>query len=332
MNHSSQAPHSESLAEGGWSPGFAVVDRAAQVARLRELVHGDEPLVLPGVTSPLLARVVQAEGFGACYVTGAGIANFEYGYPDVGLVTQTEMAQAITRIAAAASIPLVVDADTGYGGPLSVMRTVVEFERAGAAGIQLEDQSMPKRCGHFDGKELIPAKEMVARIEAARRARTSDTLIIARTDARAVEGFDAAIERARIYAAAGADALFVEAPESVEELERIPALLPDLPLVVNIVEGGRTPELGVDQLARMGYSIILHANLIMRAVVRTAQRVSRHLLEQRESGGLADQMLSWRERQELVELARYDALDSELDAASDRVVAAAATRAETADG
>src|SRR6185437_6949214 len=195
----------------------------------------------------------------AVYITGAGVTNARLGVPDLGLITLSELADTVEAVRAAVSIPIVVDADTGFGGPLNVRRTVQTLERRGADAIQLEDQTFPKRCGHFAGKEVIPAAEMVAKLHAALDARRDDaTLIIARTDARQSDGLEAALERAELYREAGADVIFVEAPRSRGELAEIGRRV-DGPLLVNIVEGGDTPQLPADELGALGFSIVLYA-------------------------------------------------------------------------
>ncbi|MGH7124860.1 MAG: isocitrate lyase/PEP mutase family protein, partial [Stellaceae bacterium] len=209
--------------------------------RLRQAISERRALVVPGAANALTARIIEDQGFEAIYLTGAGLANTELGVPDIGLVTLTELARATSAIAGATTLPLIVDADTGFGNAINVAHTVRTLERAGAAAIQLEDQSFPKRCGHFAGKQLVRGAEMVGKVKAAVDARRSDDcLIIARTDARAVEGLDAAISRAQSYAEAGADATFVEAPESRAELAEIPRRL-GVPQVANIVVDGKTP-------------------------------------------------------------------------------------------
>lgn len=283
-------------------------------AALRALLAGDgEAVVLPGVTDALSALLVEAAGFPACYLTGAGIANSQLGVPDVGLVSLTEVVEQARRVVDAVRIPVIVDADTGYGSYLSVMRTVHLLETAGVAGIQLEDQSIPKRCGHFDGKSLVPLEEMVARVLAAQRARTNpDLLLIARTDAIAVEGFPAALDRAKAYSAAGADVIFIEAPRTVEEIRAIPKKLPNVPLLINIVEGGHTPELPAAELDGYGYRIVLHANFLMRAMLHAGQRSLRHLHSRRETASLHGSLLSWETRQSLVQQTLADQVEDEI--------------------
>jgi 2-methylisocitrate lyase-like PEP mutase family enzyme len=231
-------------------------------ARLRELlarVPETGPVILPGAYDGLSARLVEAAGFDAVYMTGFGSTATLLGKPDVGLLSGSEMADNARRLASAVGIPLVADADTGYGNAVNVARTVAEYERAGVAGIQLEDQVSPKKCGHMAGKAIVPAAEMVGKLHAAVDARRDpDLVLIARTDAIAVDGVDAAIERARAYLAAGADALFVEAPTSEADVERIAGeLAGEAPLVFNWVEGGRTPPIDVGTIGKLGFAMIL---------------------------------------------------------------------------
>jgi 2-methylisocitrate lyase-like PEP mutase family enzyme len=235
-----------------------LVERGDPRGMFRERLAGGAPLLAPGAYDALSARLIEAAGFGAVYMTGFGTTASLLGRPDVGLLSGTEMIDNARRITQGVSVPVVADADTGYGNPLNVIRTVREYEAAGVAALHIEDQSMPKRCGHVTGKALVPVREMVAKIEAAVAARTDpDLVIIARTDARAVEGLDAALERARRYAAVGADALFVEAPTSQGEIEAIAAAFPETPLVFNWAEGGRTPPVGVEMLAELGFALVL---------------------------------------------------------------------------
>ena len=266
-----------------------------------------------GAVNALGARLVEQAGFECCYVTGAGLANSQFGLPDIGLVALTEVTDETARICDAVDIPVIVDADTGFGGPLSVMRTVHLLERAGAAGIQIEDQAMPKRCGHFSGQQLVEPEEMLARIEAARSARSDpDLVLIARTDARSVLGLTEALDRARLYAEAGADVIFVEAPRSVDELGRIPPAVAGTPTIVNVVEGGKTPQLPLRDLSEMGYRLVLHANLLLRVMLRSGQEALGRLADEGTSLGLLDQVLGWEQRQELVDLQRFDELEKRL--------------------
>jgi len=226
--------------------------------RLRELLAGPDPVLAPGVFDGLGARLVEEAGFPAVYMTGFGTAAALLGRPDVGLLTMSEMAENAARVVAACELPVIADADTGYGNALNVIRTVQEYERAGVAAIHIEDQVAPKKCGHMEGKQVIPASEMEAKIRAAVAARRSDDfLIIARTDARAVEGLDSAIERARCYREAGADVLFVEAAESEEEIGVVARRLSDVPLLFNWAEGGKTPPLDYAALAELGFKLVI---------------------------------------------------------------------------
>lgn len=281
----------------------------SRAAALRKRLAQPGILVVPGAVDALTARVIEEAGFEAVYVTGAGIANACFGLPDLGLTTLTEIAVQVQRIADAVQVPVIVDADTGFGGPLNVMRTVRELERAGAAAVQIEDQVSPKRCGHFDGQAVVPVAEMVKKIEAALSARQDPNLVlIARTDARACEGLAAAIERGRAYAAAGADLVFVEAPQTIAELRRLPDAIP-APLLVNMVEGGKTPLLDAAALEAMGYRLVLFANTALRVAVKAVQDAMRRLRHEGTSRSLLDHMVTWEERQRLVGLPYYEALD-----------------------
>jgi 2-methylisocitrate lyase-like PEP mutase family enzyme len=242
-------------------------DPSSPRRRLRELLAGEDLIVAPGVFDGVSASLVARGTFRVAYMTGAGVAAFGFGLPDIGLVTQTEMTErARMLVRALGPTPLIADADTGYGAPMNVARTVHEYEAAGVAGIQLEDQVFPKRCGHLPDKELISVEENLARLGAAIEARTDpDLVLVARTDARGPLGIDEAIERANRYAAAGADLLFVEAPRSVAEIERIAAEVKG-PLLINNVLGGLTPQLPAERLAELGYRIAIHPSLPARAV------------------------------------------------------------------
>jgi 2-methylisocitrate lyase-like PEP mutase family enzyme len=229
-------------------------------------------VVAPGVYDAFTALVATQAGFAALYVSGAAIAYTRLGRPDIGLTSMSEVAETVALIRDRVGAHLIVDADTGYGNALNVVRTVRTFERAGASAIQLEDQDFPKRCGHLDGKGVIPVDEMVGKIKAALDTRASpDTLIIARTDAAAVEGFAQAIERAGRYREAGADVLFVEAPKTRQELARVVAALPGVPLLANMVEGGKTPPLPAAALEALGFALVIFPGGIVRALGRMAE-------------------------------------------------------------
>jgi carboxyvinyl-carboxyphosphonate phosphorylmutase len=227
-------------------------------ASLRESFDAGEMVLAPGCYDALGARLVEEAGFSAVYMTGFGSAASHLGRPDVGLMSMPEMVDNARRIVAAVDIPVVADADTGYGNAINVIRTVREYEAAGVAAIHLEDQVMPKKCGHMEGKQVVGVDEMVAKVAAAVAARRSpDFLIIARTDARAVEGLEGALARARAYREAGADALFVEAPQSVDEIEAVAEAFPDVPLLFNYAEGGKTPAVSYDVLRDLGFSLVI---------------------------------------------------------------------------
>ena len=241
-------------------------------AALRRLLAHPEILLLPGVYDALSASLVAKSGFRGAYMTGAGVSMSLIGFPDHGFTTMTEMAGQVARITAVIDIPLVADADTGFGNALSVQRTVAEYERAGVAGMHIEDQVFPKRCGHLTGKAVIAPEEFVEKIRAAADARTDpDLVIIARTDARAPLGFDEAIDRANRSAAAGADLIFVEAPQSEDEIARIPREV-DAPVMYNWVRGGHSPDVRLEQLQEWGYAMTILPGLLVGTVVRAMMR------------------------------------------------------------
>jgi len=237
-----------------------------QASRLRTLLRRDGMVVAPGAYDCITARLIEQAGFAAVYMTGAGTAA-SLGYPDFGLVTMSEMVANAGRIAAAVDVPVVADADTGYGNELNVFRTVREFERSGVSGIHIEDQEFPKKCGHLEDKQIIAREDYLAKIRAAVAARRDqDFTIIARTDARAVAGFDEAIARANAALAAGADMAFVEAPQTLEEVAAVPRLV-DGPCLLNVVRGGRTPDLDLREAERMGYKLAIVPALLIQSVV-----------------------------------------------------------------
>ncbi|HET6191788.1 MAG TPA: isocitrate lyase/PEP mutase family protein [Trebonia sp.] len=289
-------------------------------AELRNRVFGGSgPLLLPGAPDALTARMLEDLGAEAVYVSGAGISNTYLGMPDVGLLTLTELVSHVSAMRDAVELPLVVDSDTGFGNAMNVRRTIRALERAGASAIQLEDQVMPKRCGHFVGKSVVAAEEMVQKIFAATDSRTDDNLlIIARTDARAEHGLAEACARARAYLAAGADIVFVEAPQTVAELREIPRLVPG-PHIVNMVEGGRTPILPLAELTELGFSVILYANAVMRGGLLGMRRVAEHLLDKGDTIDVQDQMVTWSERQGLVRKDAMDELEDSYAARASRV-------------
>lgn len=259
-------------------------------------------LIVPGAYDALTARLIEDAGFPLVYATGAGISNSQLGLADKGLLSFGEIVQQAGRIVEATDLPVIVDADTGYGGPANVIRTVKSFSRAGVGGIQLEDQVFPKRCGHFEGKEVVPTEEMVGKIQAALDAREDEALvIIARTDARENLGLEAALERARAYADAGADLTFVEAPLTREEMARIPREVP-APQVANMVEGGQTPLLPPGELEELGYKLVLYANCALRAGVKAIQHILRVLNEEGTTAGHLESLITMQERNRLTKL------------------------------
>jgi 2-methylisocitrate lyase-like PEP mutase family enzyme len=248
-------------------------------------------VVAPGVYDALTAHLAERAGFSTLYVSGAAIAYTRLGRPDIGLVAMSEVADTISMISDRVRADLVVDADTGYGNALNVGRTIRLFERAGARAIQLEDQAFPKRCGHLDNKSLIPPDEMVGKIKAALDARRSrETLVIARTDAVAVEGFDRAVARAVSYRDAGADILFIEAPKTRAELQRIPPAVGNVPLMANMVEGGKTPPLNAAELEAIGFSLVIFPGAIVRVLARAADEFYATLAAKGTSESFQDRM------------------------------------------
>jgi 2-methylisocitrate lyase-like PEP mutase family enzyme len=289
---------------------------------------GGAPLLLPGAGDAMVARLLEDAGAEAVYVSGAGITNTYLGMPDLGLLTATELAAQVAAIRDVVDLPLVVDADTGFGNVVNVHRTVRALERAGANAIQIEDQSMPKKCGHFAGKSVVEPREMAQRIHAAVDARhDQNLLIIARTDARAELGLDHALERAHAYREAGADVIFVEAPETVDELGRIAASVPG-PLVANMVEGGLTPLVPLARLAELGFSIVLYANSVMRGGLTGMRAVAEHLLKEGDTLGVQDRIAGWDLRQSLVRKHFYDEMVDRYEALTATPAAAPPPAAE----
>jgi 2-methylisocitrate lyase-like PEP mutase family enzyme len=277
--------------------------------RLKALLASRSAAILPGTPNALFARVIAAHGFPAVYVTGAGIANMSLGVPDIGLVTLTELAEHVAAITDAVEVPVLADADTGFGNALNVARTVRLLERAGAAGIQLEDQVFPKKCGHFAGKQVIAAGDMVGKIKAAVDARSdADLQIVARTDARAIDGLDAALDRARAFVAAGADATFVEAPLDAAELQRIAREIA-VPQIANMVFGGMTPPLPQAELAKLGFGGVLYANAALQAALKSVNDVMAALKRDGSLAQIANRLAGFDERQQAVAKADYDTLE-----------------------
>jgi 2-methylisocitrate lyase-like PEP mutase family enzyme len=282
---------------------------AARRAAFRSKVEARQGLLVPGAYNAMSARVIEDIGFEAIYLTGAGVTNMSLGLPDLGYIGLHEIAEHTARVRDAVSLPLIVDADTGFGNALNVRQTVRVLERSGADVIQFEDQVMPKKCGHFSGKEVIGTSEMVGKIHAAVDAREDANLqIMARTDSAAVHGIEDAIERGHRFIEAGADILFIEATESLADIERLPSLF-DKPQLINIVIGGKTPVQSQEALAGLGYGIVLYANAALQGAVLGMQRALGTL---RENGRLdedASLVVPFRERQRLVRKELHDKLD-----------------------
>jgi len=274
---------------------------------LKELMAERRAVLVPGAFNALAARVIADLGFEAVYVTGAGVTNGLLGSPDVGLITLTEIADNVAAMRDAVEVPLIVDADTGFGNAVNVVRTIKVLERAGANAIQLEDQVFPKRCGHFAGKDVVPLDEMVQKIRAA--ADTRDRmLIVARTDARATHGYEAAVERAERFVEAGADAVFVEAPRTLDEMRGLPRRV-SAPHFANLVVGGLTPILGQAQLREMGFSIVLYANVALQAALLGMQNALKHLKAEGKLGEDLGLTASFLERQRIVNKPHFDQLE-----------------------
>lgn len=288
---------------------------ASAPSEFHEKLKKRKGLLVPGAANALAALVIADLGYEAVYLSGAGLTNTFLGMPDLAFISLPELVQHTMAIKAATGLPLIVDADTGFGNALNVRHTIQSLERAGADVIQLEDQASPKKCGHFSGKEVIPAEEMAWKIRAAVDARRShETLIMARTDARAVEGFERAVERAQLYEQSGADIIFVEAPESIEELERLPQLIA-APLLINIVVGGKTPIVSQEHLAQMGFALVLYANVALQSAVKGMQ-TALSLLKERGQLDEDGPVASFRERQRLVRKPEFDELEKRYSASS----------------
>jgi 2-methylisocitrate lyase-like PEP mutase family enzyme len=275
---------------------------------LRQLLTGEAIVVAPGVYDGLSARLAQRAGFTAVYATGGGIAR-GMGYPDLGLLGVTEIVDRLAGIVEHAGVPVIADADTGYGNALNTRRAVRQFERAGVAALHLEDQTFPKRCGHLDDKRVVPTAEMTQKLRAARDAAAdADLVLIARTDALAVEGLDAAIERAHAYAAAGADVIFVEAPVSEAQIETIAARLP-YPKLLNMFEGGKTPLVPLARLQALGYRIVIIPSDLQRAAIRAMQDALAAIKRDGNSRAMTERMATFAERETVVGTPDYLELD-----------------------
>ncbi len=278
--------------------------------RLKAIVAARNATIVPGAPNALFARVIEDLGFETVYISGAGIANMHLGAPDIGLVTMSEIQNVVASVADAVSIPIIVDMDTGFGNSLNAIRTVRALERAGAAGLQIEDQIFPKRCGHFSGKEVVPVDEIVQKIKAAVDSRVDQDLqIIARTDSRAVLGLEAAIERGQRFVEAGADVIFIEAPLNEDELRRVARAI-DAPQLVNIVFGGLTPALSQAAFKEMGFSLVLYANAALQASLKAMNDVLGTLKREGSLDSVRDRLASFEERQRVVQKEKYDRFET----------------------
>ncbi len=278
---------------------------------LKKLLQRDKLLVAPGCFDGLSARLVQEAGYEAAYLSGGAVAR-SMGIPDIGLVSMSEAIERAVQVVSVVNIPVIADADTGYGNAVNLVRTVREFERVGVAAIHIEDQITPKRCGHLDGKEVIPLAEMEAKLKAALAARTDpDFVIIARTDARGVNGFDDAIERARVFAKVGVDAIFVEAPQSEEELAEIPRRLPGVPLLVNVFKGGKTPMLPMERLEKMGYRIAIYPSETQRAAIHAMRNALATLKREGTTESIDATLTTFKERDRVVGLDEWQSIEKQ---------------------
>lgn len=281
-----------------------------QTSVLRQLLAGKGIVVAPGAHDALTAKIIEKTGFPAVYMTGYGQAASHLGKPDVGLLTMSEMVARAANIVEAVNIPVIADADTGFGNAVNVMRTVREYEKAGVAAIQLEDQVAPKKCGHMTGRQVVPQAEMVGKIKAAVDARRDEELlIIARTDARTVHGIEEALARGKAYEEAGADILFIESPESLEEMKKITSIF-KVPVLANMVEGGRTPLLPVSELAALGYNLVIFPTASTYTMARAMTSLMESLRKTGTTAGMMEQMVTFTEFNELIGLPAIRELES----------------------
>jgi 2-methylisocitrate lyase-like PEP mutase family enzyme len=278
---------------------------------LKKLLQRNQLLVAPGCFDGLSARLVEEAGFEAAYLSGGAVAR-SMGIPDIGLVTMSEAIERAAQVVSAIKIPIIADADTGYGNAVNLVRTVREFERVGVAAIHIEDQVTPKRCGHLDGKEVVSLEEVQQKLAAALATRSDpDFCIIARTDARAVNGMDDAIARAEAFTRLGVDAIFVEAPQSEDELAEIPRRLPDIPLLVNVFKGGKTPMLPMDRLEKMGYRIAIYPSETQRAAIHAMRNALATLKREGTTESIDAALTTFKERDRVVGLDDWQQIERE---------------------
>ncbi len=278
---------------------------------LKQLLKRNKLLVAPGCFDGLSARLVQEAGFEAAYLSGGAVAR-SMGIPDIGLVTMSESIERAVQVVSAITIPIIADADTGYGNAVNLVRSVREFERAGVSAIHIEDQITPKRCGHLDGKEVISLEEMELKLKAALAARTDpDFAIIARTDARGVNGFEDAVKRANAFAKLGIDAVFFEAPQSEEELAQIPMRVPNVPLLVNVFKGGKTPMLPMDRLEKMGFRIAIYPSETQRAAIHAMRAALSTLKKEGTTESIDANLTTFKDRDKVVGLDAWNKIERE---------------------
>ncbi|MDR5654692.1 isocitrate lyase/PEP mutase family protein [Ruixingdingia sedimenti] len=278
--------------------------------RLRQALAGDRAIMAPGVVDAMYARLVAEAGFPAMYMTGAGTSATRLGYPDVGLLTMTEMVDNATRIADASDVPLIADADNGFGGPLNVRRAIQLYERGGVAAVHLEDQVLPKRCGHLSGKQLISAEDMVAKVKAAVDARLDpDFVVIARTDALALHGRNAAFDRAEMYREAGADVIFIESP-GPDDLPHIAPRFPGVPLLYNMATSGKTPFLSRSEVEALGFKLIIYPNWLLLSACEAARRTLEVMKTEESIASIAPNVMTFKQFFDMARMAEVQELEA----------------------
>lgn len=278
--------------------------------RFREALAGDRAFMAPGVVDAMYARLVAEAGFPAMYMTGAGTSATRLGYPDVGLLTMTEMVDNATRIADASDVPLIADADNGFGGPLNVRRAIQQYERGGVAAIHLEDQVLPKRCGHLAGKQIVPAEDMVAKVKAAVDARIDqDFVVIARTDALALQGREAAFDRAQMYFEAGADVIFIESP-GPDDLPHIAPRFPNVPLLYNMATSGKTPFISRQEIEDLGFKLIIYPNWLLLSAAEAARATLRVMKDEESIASVAERVMNFRQFFDTVRMPEVQELEA----------------------
>ena len=283
-----------------------------QTPSFRKLLNEKDVIPIPGTFNALVAKLIEAQGFDAVYCTGAGISTSLLGLPDIGLISLSEMTRMVGYICSAVNLPVLSDADTGFGNAINVIRTVREFEKIGAAGIHIEDQVAPKRCGHVAGKEVVSTEEMVGKIKAATCARTNpDFIIIARTDAKSVEGLKGAVERSKRYRDAGADVIFPEALETPEDFSQFSKALPDIPLLANMTEFGKTPYLSVEEFRQLGYKIVIFPVSTMRIAMKAVEGFLRELKSKGTQENSLPQMQTRKELYDLIGYSQFTVWENE---------------------